>query len=234
MAEIEGTKLLKIVLDMLAENVPDQHIIITLQQSGVSEIKAKEVLEQAKKKFKMTVDSIIERKVDELTDKILREKMTAFSREMKLQQDLKLMEQKEYTDKSRAELEAELHSVESDVTSMKSSVGLKLREITKLADETRKSKPNQRNIGIGLLLIGILSIIGIFIYGFPILNYLIGRQALDTSIYLFIILVVAFIIVTILALNTGYKLLNPTRTTKTKSKPSPDSIRELAKEEDLV
>lgn len=193
--DIETTRLSEIVLEMLANNIPDEEIIVNLQQSGLTKQKAQQVLEKAKEGFKeftgKRIDAIIEKKLSERLD----EKIEKIRKEQTLQSDLKFIEHKKYIDKISEGVRAEVASLKSEVGDIRIGTEAALKGVLREMDTLKVTSSTQRYLSIGLVIGGIFSCILFFIYTPQLADYLFKRKPFDTYTIIITILTILFVIV---------------------------------------
>lgn len=155
-------KLNEIVLDMLAQNMTDEQIIVSLQQSGLEEESAKKVLEKAKSSFELSLSEKFDRLVDKKVREKLEEKFNDYKKDLDLKQDLRFMEQKEYTDKRVREEKREIDSIKSELVGLKLKEETALRKIEDKINLLKMSGSTQKLLAVALLLAAVFSVIAIF------------------------------------------------------------------------
>ena len=242
MASVDVKKLTDIVIEMLAQNVSEQNIIITLQQSGLSETSAKDVLTKAKSQFEQSLaeklDSIVDRKVSDRAA----ERFGDLKKELVLQQDLRFMEQKGYTDKRVADESREIDSLKSEILAVKLKEETELRKMQDKIDMLKISGSTQKMLSLGLIIVGLFSALAVLYFGAYILNEIASRGRIDVYFMIYTLMCVVFVVVSFAALNTGLKIYSAGERQlekvgleflDRKRKEESGSIQELSKEKDL-
>ncbi|MEM0372423.1 MAG: hypothetical protein QXO69_01075 [archaeon] len=243
MASVDVRKLTDIVIEMLAQNVSEQNILITLQQSGLSESAAKGVLKKAKTEFEQSLaeklDSIVDKKIREKAE----EKLEEIKKEFALQQDLKLMEQKDYTDKRVAEEKRELDLLKSELVSLKLKEETELRKMQDKIDLLRISGATQKMMSLGLMIVGLFSALAVVYFGAYIVDSIVNRYPMDIYFFIYVLACAVLAVVSFASLNTGLRIYMAGQKQlekigleflDRKRKEEEGSIQELVKEKDVV
>jgi hypothetical protein len=243
MASVDIRKLTDIVIDMLAQNVSEENIIVTLQQSGLSDSAAKEVMKKAKSEFEQSLaeklDSIVDRKVADRAN----ERFGDLKKEFVLQQDLRFMEQKGYTDKRVAEDKREIDSLKSELVALKLKEETQHRNMQDKIDLLKISGVTQKMLSLGLIIVGLFSALALLYFGAYILDFLGNRYPLDIYFTIYVLISVVLVIVSFASLNTGLRIysMGQKQLEKVglefldrKRKEESGSIQELSKEKDLL
>lgn len=201
--ETEARRLSQIVLNMLAENVPEKDIIINLQQAGLSAVKAKQVLEKAKQQFQefsgKEINRVVEGRVSDTVDR----QMAEARREFALQSDLKFTEQKGYVDKRIGELKSEIDALKSEVVGSKIDIDSKIKTALKRVQTLGVASTAPKALSIVLIIAGIFSIIAFLFFGYEVMNSLARRSPFDMYMFLRVAIVVLSLIIGIICLRLG-------------------------------
>jgi hypothetical protein len=159
----EVRKLSDIVMDMLASNVPDDQILKTLLQMGVAEAEAASILEGAKKEFRAFAETRLTYAMDNWLDKkkaditgLIDAETAGIKKELTLQTDLKMLEQKNYIDKKADAAVSEVGSVKSDLFSYKVNMDSKMQGLEAELDRMRFRGPAKLLMGVCLVIAGII------------------------------------------------------------------------------
>lgn len=124
MVDKKPQQVLDIVFDMLATDVPEPKILGVLLQMGMSEQESKAVITAAKAKLEKYLESRMATSIDKLFDTRKKEledflaaKLSETQRQIQLQNDLKLMEQKKFTEDALTALRREVESLKQEAYS---------------------------------------------------------------------------------------------------------------------
>jgi|GEM_PF-2723971 len=240
---VEGKKLSEIVYQMLVENVPDEQILINLQQLGLDESRAKQVLSKAKSEF----GEYIKDKLSFAVEKIVNEKLDKWSNERSKKNDLlfdlKIDEQKKYVDTIKLELMEEINGLKSDFAAMKLNVSSKLRLVDKTIDLLKISGSSQKLISVMLLIGGVLAIAsGLFLTN-SLIPLFVNSSSFEMSAIIILFVTVIILIAGIVALNIGFKIYSLSSKTfekvgidflKKQKEDEEPTIQDLVKDEDVV
>lgn len=201
--ETEARSLSQIVLNMLAENVPERNIITNLQQAGLSAEKAKQVLEKAKQQFQefsgREIDRVVEAKVSDAVDR----HMTEARREFALQSDLKFTEQKGYVDKRIGELKSEIDALKSEVVGSKIDIDSKIKTALKRVQTLGAASTAPKMLSIALIIAGLISVVVFLFFGYEVVNSLTRRSPFDMYMFLRVAIVILSLIIGIICLRIG-------------------------------
>ena len=242
-APVEGKKLSEIVYQMLVENVPDEQILINLQQLGLDESRAKQVLSKAKTEF----GSYIENKLSFAVEKLVNEKLDKWSakrsKKSDLLFDLKVAEQKKYVDNVKLELMDEINGLKSDFAVMKMEVASKLSLVDKTVDLLKISGSSQKLMSVMLLIGGVLAIASGLFLANSLIQSLLNSPSLNITIIINLFVVFILFIAGIVALNIGFKIYSLGSKTfekvgadfiRKKREEEEQTIQDLVKDEDVV
>jgi hypothetical protein len=165
-----GTReVLDVVFDLLSTDVPEEKIISMLLQMGLKESEAKAVISAAKAKLEKYLESRLATSVDKLLETRKKEieqyvasELEDTKRKIALQTDMRLMEQKKYTDDQTTKLRAEIEALKSDVFSFKTEAGSQVKQAVKQT-ELLGLKTLPRLVSIGVVFGGLFACLASFI-----------------------------------------------------------------------
>ena len=236
-------KLVLIVLDMLAQNISDDQILLSLQQTGLDEKQAKDVLSRARESFQQSLAERLDSVIDIKLNEKLKEKMDEFKKDQDLKQDLRFMEQKGYTDKKISEESQEIDSLKSELVSLKLKEETSLKKIEDKINLLKMSGSTQKMTSVGLIFAAIFSIIAAVYFSISAFNHIVKMMPIDFNFIALILLIVILAFVAFIGLKTGFKIYSMGEKQMEKigldfiSKKRTEeegSIQELSQEDDLA
>ena len=239
----EIKKLSEIVFGMLVENVPDEQILINLQQLGLDESRAKQVLSKSKQEFEQFTTQKLEAAVERIVNKKLDLREEKMKKQKELQLDLKLDEQKSYTDKVKREVMDEVGHLQSDFTSLKLDVQGKMNLIDKTVNLLKMSGSTQKMVSIALLLGGIFGLAASIFLAYDTVQYFLDKEPLGIGILLTWFVIILLLAAALVAFQIGLKIYSMGRVKfeklgadfiKKKKEEEEKSIQDLVTEEDVV
>ncbi len=241
--KIGGKRLSDIVYQMLVENVPDEQILINLQQLGLDESRAKQVLSKAKTEFENYLKDKLSYKVEQLVNEKLDKWSSEKSKKDTLLFELKVEEQKKYIDEVKSSLLDEINGLKSDFSAMKLEVSSKMKLIDKTVALLQLSGSNQKMMAIILLIAGVFSLAAGLFFTNSLIHSLLNSSSFTSSLIVSSFIVIILFAAGVAAFDIGYKIysLGLSKLEKeglnfiTKQKKDEEkSIEDLVKEEDLV
>ncbi len=203
---VEGKNLSDIVYQMLVENVPDKQILVNLQQLGLDEQKAKQVLSKAKKEFEEYIENKLASAVEKLVDEKMDEWAEQKEKKSSLLFDLKVAENKKYVDDVKQQLVEEIEGLKSDFSSMKLEVDSHLKLVDKTIDLLKLSGSTQRMLSAALMLGGIASIAGGLFLSSKVVSAVLESTEMNTGLVISIFILLILLAAGIVALNIGFKV----------------------------
>ncbi len=222
----------EIVVQMLSENVPEEEIITSLVQTGVSEDKARKVLEKAKQEFEKFLGKKLEVKVSEIINKKLEDKFDEMRKEFGLKTGFTVSDLKEYSDKKDEELKQELAALKTELGALRIEVEEKL----KTKPKEISGKVLRKNVlGYALIIAGLLLSVFLLhylvelgsVFSFRVFSF---KLFFDFGVIVVLALVVYFLVV------SGFRVLEFVKSEESNKNENTEekTVTELVSEEDLV
>ena len=240
---VEGKNLSDIVYQMLVENVPDEQILVNLQQLGLDESRAKQVLSKAKTEFENYLKDKLSYKVEQLVNEKLDKWSSQSGKKNTLLFELKGEEQKKYVDEVKSDLMDEINGLKSDFSAMKLDVSSKMKLIDKTVALLQMSGSTQKMISVALLLAGIFSIAAALFLSNSLIHFLLSGNSLGSSSLVSSFVIILLLAAGIASLDIGLKIYSigssylereGVNFINKQKKDEEKSIEDLVKEEDLA
>ena len=239
----ETKRLSEIVFQMLVENVPEEQIVINLQQLGLDESRAHQVLSKAKQEFENFIEKKLEVSVERIVNEKLDEAEEKKRRQREFQIGLKFDEQKTYTDKSRREVMDEVGHLKSDFTSLRLGVESEMKLVDKTVKLLKMSGSTQKMLSVALLLAGVFGIASAIYLSYDTIQYFLSRQPLNAGIFLGWFVIILLLGAYLVAFQTGFRIYSMGRVhfeklgadfIREKRREEEKSIQALVRDEDVV
>ncbi len=161
-----------IVMDMLLKGEKKEDILVTLQETGLTEEESKNVYEKVKKDYEESLGTEMEKKTEELfrekEEEIMErmdDKIEKLKKDLKTKRNLKSTEQKEYIDKKTNKLEERVDELQSQLFTFRATMKNKVEKISETIGGSGLDKNIKKSIAV------IMIIIAITMIAYPLINY---------------------------------------------------------------
>ncbi len=172
-----------IIFEMISKDKSKDEIILTLQETGLTEEEAKEAYEKVQEDFEEEIGTRLEREVEKLfeenTQHMMDEidkKMKKFKKDVNTKRDLKAAEQKEYIDKKTKKLEGRIDELQSQFFSFRANMKQELKKVLGKMGEIGPRENIKKVFSILIILIAISLIT------YPVITFNASRTLLEENL----------------------------------------------------
>lgn len=181
---MEAPELMKAVIEMLARGESDEKIVAYLNEMGLKDEEAKDVLAVAKKKFAEFLDQRMRAVAEAVVKEVFEDFRKQWEKDMKTYLDLKVGDVKDEVSKEISDLRGELQATKESLTIFITSTQAKLDETFKMFEFLKVTPLTKKAMALGLWAFALLLLSLSFFLGLqPLLHSVaVGFLSMDILI----------------------------------------------------